>query len=151
GRLPFRGSTWEEFRRLHQEETPPPLPALRAPDASVALELCELLHACLAKRPGERISSFGFLRKNLARLHARLTGQDLPPVAKNTERDAAVLVERAASLMALGRKLDEVMPLYEEARRLQPSSDYVWLKQGHALAKSGRQADALPCYEKALQ
>src|SRR5260370_16364808 len=118
GRLPFAGRSFLEFKRMDEDEPPPRLEPSSGPDREVRRELSELIDTCLTKRPSERISSFGLLRKRLALLHAQLTGEELIPPTQITERDPVALVDKAANLLALGRKWEEVMPLYQAALQL---------------------------------
>jgi serine/threonine protein kinase len=74
GRRPYAAQDWQEFKRLHQEKAAPRLEAVVGGSATLTTQLNELLQACLAKAPEERIGSFHLLRERLAILHEQVTG-----------------------------------------------------------------------------
>jgi tetratricopeptide (TPR) repeat protein len=118
--------------------------------------LNELVRACLAKQPDLRIQDFGLLRGRLALLYHQLTGETLDPPTKASSSRSVTLADQGANLLELGSKYDDVMPLFEEALRLEPSNDYLWLRKGLAIAvysstTADLMQDALLCFETALK
>jgi serine/threonine protein kinase/lipoprotein NlpI len=151
GRRPYAAQDFHEFKRLHQEKSTPRLDALVEGSPTLTTQLNKLLQACLAKAPEERIGSFNLVRERLASLHEQVTGRQVGLPLKAEELNARALTDKATNLKALGRKQEDVLPLYDEALQLEPLNDYAWLAKADALIGYGRMKDALECFESVLR
>jgi len=151
GRRPYAAQDFQEFKRLHQEKSTPRLDAIVEGSATLTTQLNKLLQACLAKAPEERIGSFNLVREQLASLHEQVTGRQIGGPLKAEELDARALADKATNLKALGRKPEDVLPLYEQALQLEPLNEYAWLAKADALIGYGRMKDALESFESVLR
>jgi tetratricopeptide (TPR) repeat protein len=142
GRLPFRGGSWQEYRRLHATQPPPELP-------TGCPELGDLVRTCLSKDPACRFQDFSAVRDRLASLYTQLTHEPAPQAAAGTELDAVDWLHRGLSLNELGLP-GQALACYDRALEIRPDFELAWLNRGNPLAKLGRHEEAIACYDRAL-
>ena len=151
GRLPFLATTprgvnrentaaiWQEYQRLHNREK---VPHLDNP-------LMPIIEQCLAKRPGDRYTSFEVLRSQLELLLKEKVGQTFLPARPETEK-VLDLAYRGLSLNKIGR-YQEALACYERAIASVPDDSFLWRGKGAALEHLGRNTEALACFEQAIK
>ncbi|MCI4349293.1 MAG: hypothetical protein L3J93_03625, partial [Thermoplasmata archaeon] len=93
------------------------------------------------------VTSMAFYRLSQPDLAARAidVGLALAP------RQASLLHHKALILLAANRDLEKILPLLEEAARLDPNDKGVWATMGDGLKVLGRPADAAEAYLRAQQ
>ena len=143
GKLPFTGSTWQEFADLHRRQSPPPL----SPQSSV---LSPIVEACLAKDPAQRCRSFHELRQQLADLYASLTGTPAPSPIVGSELEVVQWNDTGTGLADLARYQD-ALACYDRALAIDTRYELSWVHRGIALEALGRTEDAMACCDHALQ
>ncbi|MGH9764043.1 MAG: protein kinase domain-containing protein, partial [Blastocatellia bacterium] len=142
GHRPFHGRNWKDLERLHRTQPPPSLSASHSP-------LAAAVETCLAKTPGNRFGSFREVRSQMARLYETLTGNPAPELVGSQSLDSARLLNKGASLDALGR-CDEAIACFDRAIEISPSLEQAWSSKGASFAGLGRFDEAIECYDRAL-
>jgi tetratricopeptide (TPR) repeat protein len=143
GELPFVGQSWQELERLHKSQPAPYLSTTPKP-------LADLVQACLAKDPAQRIPTFNQLRDELAEIYKSIAGAAPPEPLKDTALTAVQWNNKGSSLDNLGKR-EEAIGCYDVALRLDPFLVPAWLNKGIALFGAKRTAEALACYERGLK
>jgi tetratricopeptide (TPR) repeat protein len=138
--------TWEDFQRLHHEES---VPRLDSP-------LFSVIQRCLQKSPDRRFQAFKEVRGNLELLLQRRTGEVIVP-AQLKELEAWEWTNKGISLGTLGRYdeaigcYDKAIGCYDKALELDPRFALAWNNKGSSLDSLGRYEEAIGCYDKALE
>ena len=112
GQLPFTGRSVQEFEHKHKTEPPPLL-------ASHNAELNRVVQKCLAKNPNNRFSSFDEVRRELAEIYQRISGNSAPEPVSEGEFGAIELGNKGVSLLALGR-FDEAIACWDKLLEIDP-------------------------------
>lgn len=117
------------------------------PDAKTPMQ--SAIDRCLSPDPAQRYASFQELRRELAAIFQRRTGQDVE-LPKGTDRTAGFWKNKGISLDELGNH-EEAIRCYDKALEIDPRDVNTWSNKGIALALLGRHDEALSCFEKALE
>lgn len=143
GQLPFDGDDWEELKRRHQTEAPPPLPRSLPP------RLVATVATCLSKNPAARFADFTVLHAELAAIYQERTGMPAPPRSAGAELDAVAWSNKGASLSHLHRPA-EALACYERALESNPRLKEAWNNKGLVLRDLARYPEATACFDQAL-
>lgn len=138
GKLPFIGSSFEEFEGSHKLGRIPP----------ISSSLFTLIEKAMEKRPEARYQDFGTIRKELEPLLQKETGEIFSPPDHITLK-AAELSTKGFALGNLGRYEEEIK-CCDEAIWIDPRYNNAWYNKGVALGNLGRYEEAIKCYDKAI-
>jgi serine/threonine protein kinase len=142
GELPFDASSDQEFEQLHKNA---PIPQLT--DKHIVFN--KVVETCLAKNPDHRCQDFEILRRELAEIYTKLTGQEAPIPAQGPELDLRQLVNKGASFFTL-KIYDEALRYTDRAIRLKPDLQKAHCNKGAILDSMGRTDEAMESLNKAL-
>jgi tetratricopeptide (TPR) repeat protein len=154
GHLPLQAASRAEWARIHREDTP--ISATGLSREGLTNALAELALRCLTKNPAKRPESFAFLRRALAAAgdeHDALT--TLMTMMESYEQ--TVWLKKACkglrpAIVRTLSELDEHNLALEELNAI-PTEEYdaeLWTLRGRTLSLSGRDEEALACFDHAL-
>lgn len=154
GRLPFHATSRAEWKCAHCQSAP--ISATESNKEGLSSALALLASRCLAKNPADRPESFAILLGELASIGSRHDMLTAFTTMLESQQQREWLQEarrglRPALIRTLS-ELDEHNLALEELDAI-PSEEYdveLWLLRGRTLSLSGRDEEALRCFEHAL-
>ena len=139
GKLPFIGSSPQEYEKLHKYEK---VPFITSP-------LFQVVQRCLEKSPDERYQDFISIREELQNLLLKETGEKIIPPDRE-ELEGLELNIKGVALGDLGRYEEEIL-CYDKALQIDPKFVEAWYNKGVVLGYLDRYEEAILCFDKALQ
>jgi serine/threonine protein kinase len=147
GRTPFRSDDLNACINGHLF-TEPPDPCMERND--IPRELGNIVLKCMAKEKEKRFQAFDELERPLQKLYRASTGGLYPEPEGEKALTSWELLNKGASLSALGRELDAIR-YYDRALEINPRYAKAWFNKGASLFVLGRNDEALECNERALK
>lgn len=146
GELPYRASSFEDFRLRHLTATVPSLPV----GDETHRHLNRLIARCMAKRKDERAPTFRALLEDLTRIYEQQFGEPPRAIRHEDENAAIELYYRAMTYHNL-ELYEEALTDFAHVIRLDPDNGKVHTVLGNTYFRLGRFDEALAEHDRSLE